>query len=238
MEEAGARWRIERFYAPLLPRAARVLDCGCGNGLSVDTLIDLGHDAWGIDLSALRKWQWRGRRNRDRLGVASALGLPFADGSFDVVISSGVIEHIGVAELGGESYSVTPMPERDALRGQFIDELLRVTRAGGSIWIDCPNGLFPIDFWHGKVGGRGRWHSLAEGFLPTFAEIRRLVEPRATVTLQSARDRFAFRQVGRHWFGRLLRGPAAAFLRALDLAPLRPLAPFVTPYLVVRITKP
>ena len=238
MEEEGARWRIQRYYAPKLTDFKRVLDCGCGNGISVDTLMALGFDAWGIDLSALRKWQWRQRQHRDRLAVASALSLPFPDASFDAVLSSGVIEHIGVSEIGGTTYSVTPLPERDALRRQFLAELLRVTRAGGSIFVDAPNGRFPIDFWHGGVGGRGRWHSLSEGFLPTLGEITRLVQsidPKATVRMRSARDRFAFRQVGRHWFGRVLRGPAALFLRALDLPGIRVLAPLVTPYLVVEI---
>lgn len=238
LEEAGARWRIEHYYAPRLTDRGRVLDCGCGNGLSVESLLALGHDAWGIDLSALRKWQWRDRTHRDRLAVASALSLPFATGAFDAVLSSGVIEHIGVRELGGATYSVTPLPERDALRRVFVAELLRVTRPGGRVYIDCPNGFFPIDFWHSKVGGRGRWHSTDEGFLPTLPEIRRLVgsvQPRATVSLHTARGRFAFRQVSRHWYGRLLRGPAAGFIRLLDAPPFRRLAPWLTPYLVVEV---
>src|SRR5215212_4723809 len=98
LELEGTRRRILDYYLPLLPRAARVLDCGCGNGLSVDLLRERGLDAWGNDLSQLRKWQWREREHRDRLVVASALSLPFAGDSFDVVISSGVIEHIGVEE--------------------------------------------------------------------------------------------------------------------------------------------
>ena len=42
-----------------------------------------------------------------------------------LVISSGVIEHIGVEEHGGASYSVRPLPDRDALRARFVGELLR-----------------------------------------------------------------------------------------------------------------
>ena len=66
--ESGAVSRIQGFYLPLLRRLARergpalplrVLDCGCGNGLSVDLLNEAGLDAWGNDLSKLRRWQWR-----------------------------------------------------------------------------------------------------------------------------------------------------------------------------------
>jgi SAM-dependent methyltransferase len=224
-EVEGSRWRIERFYAPRLEPGARVLDAGCGNGVSVDVLHELGFDAWGIDLSSLRKWQWRERVHRDRLAVASALRLPFPDRVFDAVLSSGVIEHIGVEELGGATYSVRPLPDRDASREAFVAELLRVLRPGGRLYIDCPNGAFPIDFWHGPVAGNARWHSPREGFLPTFAEIKRYARG-ARVRPLPARDRFAFRQVGRHWYGRLFRGPMRWWLEL----------PLGTPYLVVEIS--
>src|SRR5437879_5247073 len=51
LEVDGSRRRITDFYAPLLrsklPLARRVLDCGCGNGVSVETLLASGYDAWG-----------------------------------------------------------------------------------------------------------------------------------------------------------------------------------------------
>ncbi|HET9226489.1 MAG TPA: methyltransferase domain-containing protein, partial [Thermoanaerobaculia bacterium] len=105
-EVGGTKSRIEGYYLPLLhklarklglpPGEVRVLDCGCGNGLSVDMLRDAGFAAWGNDLSALRKWQWRERKHREHLLVADALKLPFPGGFFHAVLSSGVIEHIGV----------------------------------------------------------------------------------------------------------------------------------------------
>ncbi|HUP48095.1 MAG TPA: methyltransferase domain-containing protein [Thermoanaerobaculia bacterium] len=237
-EIEGARWRIERFYAPRIEPGARVLDCGCGNGVSVDVLLERGFDAWGIDLSALRKWQWRERRNRDRLAVASALRLPFEDAAFDVVVSSGVIEHIGVEEEGGALYRVTPRPDRDQQREAFLAELLRVIRPGGRVFIDCPNGAFPIDFWHGTVGGRARWHRRDEGFLPTYRQIERYARNAAApidVRARSPHRRFAFRQVGRHWYGKLLAWPAALFL-AVAGGVIATSA--LNPYLVVEMKKP
>lgn len=230
-EISGSRWRIERYYAPRLPARARVLDCGCGNGVSVDTLIERGFDAWGVDLSSLRKWQWTERAHRERLAVASALRLPFEDGAFDAVISSGVIEHIGVAEEGGASYRVTPLPDRDAQRRAFVDELLRVTRPGGSVFIDCPNGAFPIDFWHNSVGGRARFHRRDEGFLPTIEEIRTYV-PGAHIVAHSPHRRFAFRQVGRHWYGRLFALPMSVLFA---LAGRVIAGTSLNPYLIVEI---
>lgn len=233
-EVAGARWRIEEYYAPKLRGMSSVLDCGCGNGVSVDALMSLGFDAWGIDLSALRRWQWRERVHRGRLAVADALALPFPDAAFDAVISCGVLEHIGVVEEGGDSYRVAPRPDRDGRRRRFMSELLRVTRSGGRIFVDCPNGAFPIDFWHGRTGGSARFHRRDERFLPTFAEIRALAGD-ADVIAHSPHRRFAFRQVGRHWYGRLLAVPMTAYFA---LAGGAIAASALNPYLVAEIKKP
>jgi len=231
LEVEGTRRRILDFYAPLLPAGARVLDCGCGNGISVDLLHEQGFEAWGNDLSQLRKWQWRERTRRDRLVVASALSLPFPDGYFDVVISSGVIEHIGVEETSVPRYRVTPQPNRDELRAAFLRELLRV---GKTIYLDCPNGAFPIDFWHSDGPGRPRFHSTAEGFLPTYREIRALAPPDAHIEALRPYKRLQFRQAAQHWHGRLFAKPAEWFLRFMPRFIARSAW---NPFLVVRVHK-
>jgi SAM-dependent methyltransferase len=236
MEMDGSRRRIADFYEPLLRRegARRVLDSGCGNGLSVDLLNERGYDAWGNDLSQLRQFQWRERQARERLVVASSLRLPFPDAYFDAVISSGVIEHIGVVESALPHYAVAPLADRDAQRAAFLAELVRVTRAGGVVFVDCPNGAFPIDFWHGDRPGAPRRHSRGEGFLPTFAEIRALAPPAMRVDALSPYKRLQFHQARRHWYGRLL-GPLGnawfAFMRVVPWLARTALNPF----LVVRI---
>lgn len=245
-EEAGLTARIEDFYLPLVQGVleetgrdrVRVLDSGCGNGLSVDLLSSDRIEAWGNDLSALRKWQWRERESRDRLVVADTRRLPFPDGFFDVVLSSGVLEHIGVDEIGGETYSVTPRPERDQVRLEFLQELTRVVRPDGILYLDFPNGAFPIDFWHGTVPGGARFHSLSEGFLPKTSEVRGYLRDLGRFDLRplSPRTRLRMRQVGQHWYGRLLRMPMRALLGLMEVPGFRGLAASpLNPYLVLQI---
>jgi SAM-dependent methyltransferase len=237
-EYAGTLRRIADFYEPLLRRAGArtVLDCGAGNGIGVDSLNESGYDAWGLDLSAVRRWQWDSRTFRHKLVVADALRLPFADGYFDAVISSGVIEHIGVTEHRSPAYTVSPLPERDALRTQFLRELLRVSNA--IVFVDSPNGRFPVDFWHATHLAKPRWHRLNEGFLPTFREIRHAVGPDVNVTALSPYKRLQFKQSSAHRLGRLLRTPGDLFFRAMTFRPFRWLAATgLNPFLVVEIRK-
>lgn len=250
-EVAGAVSRIQDFYLPLLRRylrrgssgaQARVLDCGCGNGLSVDLLNDAGFVAFGNDPSALRKWQWKQRQYRRRLVVADGSKLPFPGGFFEAVVSSGVLEHVGVVESAVGSYRVEPAPDRDERRKAFLLELLRVLSPQGRLWIDFPNGAFPVDFWHGTTSKRGaRWHSRREGFLPTLHEVRGYVAqiaPGLTVRAVGPHRRLRLHRIRKHVFGRLLNLPARALLWTLSLPGARAFAgSSLNPFLVLEIRR-
>jgi len=239
LEFEGTRRRILHYYEPRLreTHARRVLDCGTGNGLAVDLLNERGFDAWGADLSALRKHQWRERSRRDRLTVADVASLPFADASFDAVIASGLLEHIGVEERRVPGYEVRPLADRDARRLRVVRELLRVTTSDGVLYLDFPNGAFPIDFWHGDQPGEARWHALSEGFLPRFAELTAL-DPALRVRALSPYGRLQFVQAAAHWWGRAFSVPVAAFFRLMRIPGFRWLArTALNPFLVLEVRR-
>ena len=68
-----------------------------------------------------------------RFVPADGKDLPFADGAFDWVHSSAVLEHVGSA----------------AEQAKFVSELYRVCRKG--IFITTPNRWFPVEF-HTEIG--------------------------------------------------------------------------------------
>ena|GEM_PF-1329791 len=97
-EEIGP-WRHTRTLAVLkmlgvdLPKSARVLDFGCGGGESIRVLRDLGYlNVEGYDVSESSNLS--DRRDHITLGSSMDLRLPYADNSFDMVISQQVFEHV------------------------------------------------------------------------------------------------------------------------------------------------
>ena len=249
-EEVGVRHRIEHFYVPLFERhrqelgmarsPLRILDCGCGNGASVALLSQAGFRAFGIDLWSVRARQWKESRRETRtLCVADATRLPFRDRSFDIVFSCGLLEHIGVAEEGHPKYTVEALTDQRELRARFFSESLRVLKPSGLIYVDHPNGAFPVDFWHNDYRNRPRVHSPFERFLPTFHQIRSLVRsiaPSARVEAVSPAGRFTFQRSRRRWDGRLFGSLMERYFALLQRPLFAPLArTFLNPYLVIRI---
>lgn len=252
-EEIGVRYRIFNFYLPLflafcsrrrtLPADVRVLDCGCGNGASVEYLASAGFRSFGIDIAPLRFEQWTVRVRQPGVALvgANAVALPFADGAFDIVFSSGMLEHVGVAEECATQYRVTALPGQRQLRQRFLAECLRVTKLDGIVYIDHPNGAFPVDFWHNDWRSRPRFHSPLQKFLPTFREVAGLckaISPGCSVEAISPAGRFTFRRSQRRWYGKLLSGAMERYFQLLRDGPLHSLAASpLNPYLVIRIER-
>ncbi len=101
-----------------LVRGAEVLEVGCGTGLILKRLEPLARRVVGVDLSG--EMLGRARVRVPTVAQASALSLPFADGSFDVAVSFKVLAHI---------------PEVRAA----VAEMARVVRPGGHLALEFYN---------------------------------------------------------------------------------------------------
>jgi len=120
-------------WIPLARR--RILDIGCGVGQYVRHLRDLPATVVGIDIDLKRVREGaRSGEGVPGLIVSVAEQLPFAAGTFDVVLLNEVIEHV--------------QDDRAAL-----EEALRVLSPGGHVVVYAPNRLFPFEthgvFWRG-----------------------------------------------------------------------------------------
>ncbi|MGE3622603.1 MAG: class I SAM-dependent methyltransferase [Bdellovibrionales bacterium] len=94
--KAVARDIIDYFH---LPDQARILDIGCGKGFLLNDLVDEGaalgkeFEVRGIDVSHYAL-QHGLPQVKDKLQIASAETLPFADKSFDLVLSINTLHNL------------------------------------------------------------------------------------------------------------------------------------------------
>lgn len=103
---------IERFLKSIaldLPQGARILDAGCGTGLLTLAMLKILADPariTALDLSASSLLMAKHAVDESidtsvhsaNFICANILDLPFADGSFDLVMTSGVLEYVSLSE--------------------------------------------------------------------------------------------------------------------------------------------
>lgn len=91
-----------RHYVDLVirfaPKDSKILDLGCGNGVSSRLLNQAGFEVVGTDISPLfledaRNWERLHDKPKLRYQVCDVLELPFENESYDVVCSNELIEH-------------------------------------------------------------------------------------------------------------------------------------------------
>ena len=81
--------------ASSLPRGARVLDIGCGNGLPVTrALLDAGHQVVGLDSSSRMLARFRANLPDTPIVRGRVQTCPFAGHSFDAAVAWGVLFHL------------------------------------------------------------------------------------------------------------------------------------------------
>jgi ubiquinone/menaquinone biosynthesis C-methylase UbiE len=108
-----------------LKAPARVADLGCGSGVFTDLLHRQGFDAVGLDISPKLIAIGRAKYPGVEFHEGDVEQLPFANGSLDGVLLSGLVHHL-------------PNPRRCA------SEVFRVLKQGGSFVAFDPNRMNPF----------------------------------------------------------------------------------------------
>jgi pseudaminic acid biosynthesis-associated methylase len=94
------RQHLNERFLDNLPREARVLEVGCNIGSQLLVLDKMGYsNLYGIELQHYALVRARGQLRSARLIEASALEIPFQDGYFDLIFTSGVLIHISPSDL-------------------------------------------------------------------------------------------------------------------------------------------
>ncbi len=106
-------------------RGSRIADIGCGSGVFTRLVESDGFRTVGLDISMNLLKKARGESSHIPVVCGDAEHLPFASGSLDGALLSGLIHHL-------------PNPER------LAEELYRVMRSGGSFVAFDPNRLNPF----------------------------------------------------------------------------------------------
>lgn len=140
----GQERRLDLIRRNVSLAGQSILDVGCGLGMYVRAFRRFSQDVHGVDIDGEKVAE--AGRELPNLCVAPAERLPYADGTFDVVLSHEVIEHV--------------MDDRQA-----VVEAVRVLHsprsregsAGGRLVLFAPNRLYPFET-HGAFWG-GRYHA-------------------------------------------------------------------------------
>ena len=124
---------VQFWQDPAVPPNALALDLGCGTGTLAGMLSSTGADVIGVDgdrhILRLAQAKARAAGASTRFHQAYAQRLPYADGTFDAVVSSLVFHHL----------------DRDG-KQLAAAEAFRVLRDGGQLTVldfGPPDGLWP-----------------------------------------------------------------------------------------------
>jgi pseudaminic acid biosynthesis-associated methylase len=95
-----SRTEINQRFLRAIPKEARILEVGCNIGNQLLLLQKLGYsNLYGIDVQGYALERARLRSHDLNLVQASAFGVPYQDGFFDLVFTAGVLIHIAPRDL-------------------------------------------------------------------------------------------------------------------------------------------
>ncbi len=182
------RTRFEDMVQPM--PGSRLLDVGCGTGMSRQLYARFAAPYIGIDLSEKAIAKAKADFPESEWRVADACALPFDNCSFDIVTFSSVLHHIpdfGVA-LSEANRVLKPGGKVFAFDPNLLHPAMKLFRDPKSKYYN-PNGvspnerpLLPLELWRAfEVAGFGNLKQRAQSHIPY-----RAVAPKLMNTFLSA----------------------------------------------------
>ena len=131
---------VLEYLIPLTGK--RVLEVACGRGGFASRMASMGAVTFGADFSAValqiaRRKLLQNTSARVELVQADAQQLPYADESFDIVVSCETIEHLSHP-------------------GSALKEMARICRTGGLLYLTTPNYFNAMGLYYVYARLRGR----------------------------------------------------------------------------------
>jgi ubiquinone/menaquinone biosynthesis C-methylase UbiE len=127
--------RRQRVYEMVDSAAGRMLDVGCGPGVTVDRFARMRFEVFGVDIAPEMIAECQ-KVFGDLRGVHFSVGriekLDFPDSFFDVVTCMGVLEYLDDDDAAWR-------------------EMARVTKPGGVVIVTLPNRHSPFNVWQRSV---------------------------------------------------------------------------------------
>lgn len=132
---AASRWRDQVKLISQHKRGGAILDIGCSSGGFLSTMKSNDWQLFGIEMEESTAQRARANTGAE-VFVGDAMDAPFLPGSFDVITTFDVLEHV-----------YNP--------GQFLTKVLEWLKPGGIYYAMMPN----IDSWEARVF-RSHWYGL------------------------------------------------------------------------------
>jgi SAM-dependent methyltransferase len=173
-------WRIGTLLIPAYVRGGRLLDVGCGNGTMLGLLKQLGwDDLHGIEPDPDAAAVARGTGADVTVGAVEDVLPEYADASFDVILTSMVVEHLA------DPYAV-------------LREIARKLKPGGQLLLstvtrDSPDAAFFGPYWSGFDFPRHMIYfrdvDIGALFAPDFDRVERFAQAAPVDWIRSAEAR-------------------------------------------------
>ena len=142
----------------------RLLDFGCGEGAAVSYWLDLGFDAYGVDISEtdIDRGRQRDPRLTDRLDVIDpkpAAGDEWFGGSFDIVTSVQTLYYLSPEDLAVRLDSLRRQMPDD---GVFYATMMRTDSYFFEKSTPADNGMRKVEFDHERLGHLEQWMTFTD----------------------------------------------------------------------------